>query len=144
MATNKNTIAKDGNPLIDQNFLDLISRIDERVKILIESHKDFDDYSKKKKTVTVEKILVLPPKNNSPVINLTTSSYSDLFILKSAFTGDLGDYCALVQQKIIELEASLIKNNVFIAAYEVDSNRNSKMFIPFGEMKKRLEDYESQ
>jgi len=46
MATNKNTIAKDGNPLIDQNFLDLISRIDERVKILIESHKDFDEQLK--------------------------------------------------------------------------------------------------
>jgi hypothetical protein len=108
------------------------------------THKYFEDYSIKKQLATVEKKLDLPPKNNSPVINLTTSSYSDLFILKSAFTGDLGDYCALVQQQISELEASLIRNNVFIAAYEVDSNRNSKMFIPFGEMKKRLEDYESQ
>jgi predicted nuclease with TOPRIM domain len=46
MATNKNTIAKDGNQLSDQNLSDLISRIDERVKILIESQKDFDEQLK--------------------------------------------------------------------------------------------------
>jgi hypothetical protein len=101
------------------------------------THKDFDDYSKKKQLATVEKELVLPPKNNSPVINLTPSSLSNLFILKSPFTGDLVDYCAYVSQQISELEASLIKNNVFIAAYEIDDNKEIKMKVE----PKMLENY---
>ena len=95
-----------------------------------QTHKDFDDYSKKKQLATVERKLVLPTKNNCPIINLTSNTPpSDLFILKSVFTGDLGDYCEYVQQQIKLLEASLEKNNVFIAAYEVDDNRDSKMKV---------------
>jgi len=92
------------------------------------THKDFDDYTKKmEEKITKHKPLVLPPKDN-PTINLTTNSLTDAYIIRSHLDDpkyNLDNYCEYAETEIVELEASLIKNNVFIAAYEVDEDRDS-------------------
>ena len=73
------------------------------------THKDFDDYIKKKEDEIIEHNKLNLPSKENPVINLTTSSLSeDVYVIKSHFinyTEDLGDFCAYVQEKIILLEA---------------------------------------
>ena len=95
-----------------------------------DTHKDFDDYTKKNiKDSTEYKILVLPLKV-SPTINLTTSSLTDAYIIRSHqenFKFDLDEYCEYARIEISKLEASLINNHVFIAAYEVDDYK--KIYI---------------
>ena len=96
------------------------------------THKDFDDYIKKKEDEIIEHNKLNLPSIDNPVINLTTSSLSDVYVIKSHFinfTEDLGDFCVHLQQQIIPLEASLVINNVFIAAYEVDDNREINILI---------------
>ena len=147
------TFNKINNNTLSQPIVQRIREMDctySSLKDFNPTHKDFDDYSKKKQTVTVEKILVLPPKNNNPVMNLDMNlsppflPNSNTYVIESDFKGDLGDYCTYVQTQISLLETSLVQNNVFIAAYKVDANRNSKMFISVGDIIKRLREYTIQ
>lgn len=91
------------------------------------THKDFVDYSLKKVSITAEKILELPEKNDNPIINLPDTS--DAYVIRSMYTGNLYDYCSFIEQQIRELEESLKKKNIFIAAYEIDDKRYSKMLL---------------
>ena len=92
-----------------------------------ETHKDFVDYSLKKVSIMAEKILELPEKNDNPIINFpdTTNAY----VIKSMHTGNLYDYCSFIEQQVRELEESLKKENIFIAVYEIDNMKYSKMLL---------------
>lgn len=113
--------------------LEIIKRIQEMdcayisLKDFDPTHKDFDDYIKKKEEEIIKhNKLDLPPKNN-PVINLTTSSLTDVYIIRSHLKDskfNLDNYCEYAEKEIVELEVSLIKNNIFIAAYDVDDDRD--------------------
>ena len=117
--------------------LEIIKRLQEMdcayqsLKDFDKTHKDFDDYTKKNiKDSTEYKILNLPLKI-SPTINLTTSSLTDdVYIIRSHqenFKSDLDEYCEYARIEISKLEVSLVNNNVFIAAYEVDDYK--KIYI---------------
>ena len=45
------------------------------------------------------------------------------------YTGNLYEYCSFIEQQIRELEVSLKKKNIFIAVYEIDDKRYSKMLL---------------
>ena len=97
-----------------------------------DTRKDFDDYTEKMvEKITKHKILVLPPKGN-PTINLTTNSLTDAYIIRSHLDDpkfNLDNHCEYAEKEIFNLEASLVKNNVFIAAYDVDNDRDKYVLI---------------
>ena len=92
-----------------------------------ETHKDFVDYSLKKVSITAEKILELPEKNDNPIINFPNTN--DTYVIRTLYTGNLYEYCSFIEQQIRELEVSLKKKNIFIAVYEIDDKRYSKMLL---------------
>jgi hypothetical protein len=112
-----------------QQIVNKMNSIYESIKNFKDSktHKDFVDYSFKKVSITAEKMLELPEKNDNPIINFPNTN--DTYIIRTTYTGNLYEYCSFIEQQIRELELSLKKKNIFIAVYEIDDKRYSKMLL---------------
>jgi hypothetical protein len=96
-----------------QQMVNKMNSIYESIKNFKDSktHKDFVDYSLKKVSITAEKMLELPEKNDNPIINFPNTN--DTYIIRTTYTGNLYEYCSFIEQQIRELELSL-KKKIFL------------------------------